>query len=116
MLGRDELVLKAEVELGQYFARAGLRASAGSMLDWEPWMWWSTNEGHMPTLQTVAARVLAQPSSASASENNWSTHEFIISRRRNKLSVHRAGDLVFVFSNLNLVMRVNTAGYSRLCA
>eukprot|EP00955_Chlamydomonas_euryale_P033211 347361-Chlamydomonas_euryale.AAC.1 len=114
MLGRDELVLKAQMELGQYFARADLRASAGSMLEWEPWMWWSTNGGHMPTLQTVATRVLAQPSSASASENNWSTHEFIISRRRNKLSVQRAEDLVFVFSNLKLVMHMNTAEYKDL--
>uniref|UniRef100_A0A6U2CN76 DUF659 domain-containing protein n=1 Tax=Chlamydomonas euryale TaxID=1486919 RepID=A0A6U2CN76_9CHLO len=111
LLGQDELVTNALKELAQYFARSDLCSSAGSMSAWEPWLWWSCNGGHLPTLQKVATRVLAQPSSASASENNWSVHDFIINRRRNKLSVLRANDLVFVFSNLKLVLHMNTAEY-----
>jgi len=40
---------------------------------------------HVPDLQKVAVRVLSQVSSASACERNWSTFDFIHSKKRNRL-------------------------------
>ncbi len=39
---------------------------------------------------------------ASACKRNWSTFEFIHSKKRNRLTFERAADLVFVFSSLRL--------------
>ena len=51
----------------------------------------------------MAVQVLAQVASVSACERNWSTYDFIHSRKRNKLQPQRAGKLVRVFTNLRLV-------------
>ncbi|GJX07157.1 putative nucleotidyltransferase, ribonuclease H [Tanacetum coccineum] len=58
-----------------------------------------------PLLQTLAFRVLDQPTSSSCSERNWSTYSFVNSLRRNKLTPKRAEDLVFVHNNLRLLSR-----------
>uniref|UniRef100_A0A0R0KK58 DUF659 domain-containing protein n=1 Tax=Glycine max TaxID=3847 RepID=A0A0R0KK58_SOYBN len=54
--------------------------------------------------------LLAQPCSSSCCERNWNTYSFIHSLKRNKMTPHRAEDLVFVHSNLRLHSR-NTPHY-----
>lgn len=44
-------------------------------------------------------------SSAGACERNWSSYDFIHSKKRNKLTPQRANDLVFVFTNLRLMAK-----------
>ncbi len=39
---------------------------------------------------------------ALACERNWSTFEFIHSKKRNRLTSERVADLVFLFSSLHL--------------
>lgn len=63
-----------------------------------------------PELRHVAVRVLAAMPSSSSCERNWSAYDFIHSKRRNKLSNPRANDLIYVFSNKQLMRR-----QARLC-
>ncbi len=64
--------------------------------------------GHeTPLLAKVAKRVTSMTSSAGACERNWTSYDFIHSKKRNKLSPQRANDLVFVFTNLRLMARFN---------
>lgn len=46
-----------------------------------------------------------QVSSASSCERNWSSYEFIHSKKRNRLNTERAEKLVYVHSNLRLLSR-----------
>jgi hypothetical protein len=55
----------------------------------------------------MGVTVLSQCSAASACERNWSTYDFIHSKKRNKLTPQRAPDLVHVFSDLCLAHKVN---------
>jgi hypothetical protein len=53
----------------------------------------------------VAIKVNAAMPSSSSCERNWSAYDFIHSKRRNKLTPKRANDLVWVFSNKQLLRR-----------
>ncbi|XP_057838522.2 uncharacterized protein LOC131048545 [Cryptomeria japonica] len=68
----------------------------------QPDRWWQMFGPKTPNLQQVAIRILSQPCSASGCERNWSMFEHIHSKRRNRLSVERLNDLVFVHYNLRL--------------
>ena len=57
-----------------------------------------------PKLQRFAIRVLSQGASSSACEKNWSCFDHIHSQKRNKLLSRKLGDLVYVCSNLKLLM------------
>jgi hAT family C-terminal dimerisation region len=65
--------------------------------------WWEQYGKGSKALQKVAVRVLAQVSSASACERNWSTYDYIHNKKRNKLKPSRARDLVYVFTNQRLL-------------
>ncbi|GKA37840.1 putative hAT dimerization domain, ribonuclease H-like superfamily protein [Tanacetum coccineum] len=67
--------------------------------------WWANFGAKTPLLQSLAFRVLGQPTSSSCCKRNWSTYSFIHSLRRNKLSPKRAEDLVFIHNNLCLLSR-----------
>jgi hypothetical protein len=43
-----------------------------------------------------------------ACERNWSTYDYIHSKKRNKLAPARARDLVYVFSNQRLLRKLNS--------
>jgi hypothetical protein len=73
--------------------------------------WWMQFGGSAPELQHLAIRVLGQVSSACSCERNWSTYDFMHSKKRNRLLPDRARDLVFVFINLHLVDKVEAAEY-----
>lgn len=64
------------------FARPVAMAAAKEM---SASRWWQAFGAHVPELQKVAIRVLSQVPSASACERNWSTFDFIHSKKRNRL-------------------------------
>ncbi|GBG76192.1 hypothetical protein CBR_g21941 [Chara braunii] len=66
-------------------------------------MWWELHGGKEPRLQTIAKRVLGMWSTASPCERNWSTHDFIHTKRRNRLSAESVEKLVFIHWNLQLL-------------
>ncbi|KAE8685662.1 putative zinc transporter protein [Hibiscus syriacus] len=67
--------------------------------------WWANFGAEIPLLQSLAFKVLGQPTSSSCCERNWSTYSFIHSLRRNKLNPSRAEDLVYIHYNLRLLSR-----------
>ncbi|KAJ9533341.1 hypothetical protein QJQ45_026434 [Haematococcus lacustris] len=69
------------------------------------YLFWETYGKGYPDLQFVATRLLAQPASSSAAEQNFSKYGFILSKRRNRLTTSRASMLVFNFSNSRLLRR-----------
>ncbi|KAL1204457.1 hypothetical protein V5N11_004043 [Cardamine amara subsp. amara] len=71
----------------------------------EPKFWWANFGAQTPILQTLAFKVLGQPSSSSCAERNWSTYSFIHSLKRNKLTTSRTQDLVYIHNNLRLLSR-----------
>lgn len=77
----------------------------GRMYSMDPKSWWANFGAQTPLLQSLAFKVLGQPTSSSCCERNWSTYAFIHSLRRNKLSPSRAQDLVFIHNNLRLLSR-----------
>jgi hypothetical protein len=76
--------------------------------------WWMVHGSVAPELSKLAVRVLAATSTSSSCERNWSTYEFIQSRRRNKLTTQRCNDLVFVFSNMQLIRRLQKAAAAQV--
>lgn len=71
----------------------------------EPKTWWANFGAQTPLLQSLALKVLGQPTSSSCCERNWSTYSFIHSLKRNKLNPKRAEDLVYIHNNLRLLSR-----------
>lgn len=72
--------------------------------------WWQAYglgpKGEHVHLRTVAIAVLAQPTSACSCERAWSAYDFIHSRRRNRLQPARAEKLVYCFTNMRLVTKM----------
>ncbi|XP_058220088.1 uncharacterized protein LOC131330497 [Rhododendron vialii] len=67
-----------------------------------PVAWWEQFGNDCRDLQSFAIRILSQCCSATGCERNWSTFEFIHSKKRNRLEHKRLNDLVFVRYNLKL--------------
>ena len=55
-----------------------------------------------------------QTSSSSAAERNWSTYDFIRSKKRNRLTEKRVKDLVYVHSNLRIMHTVTSVAYKEV--
>ncbi|KAL3731259.1 hypothetical protein ACJRO7_028178 [Eucalyptus globulus] len=68
-------------------------------------IWWVNHGACAPMLRNLALKFLAQPSSSSCAERNWNTYSFVHSVRRNKMTPKCAEDLVFIHSNLRLLLR-----------
>lgn len=68
-------------------------------------LWWDMYGNSAAELKRFAMKILSQVSSSSACERNWSTYDFIHSRRRNRLLPTTAKDLVWVFTNGRLADR-----------
>ena len=58
--------------------------------------------------------ILSLVCGACSCERNWSAFDFIHTKKRNKLSVAKAQDLVYVFSNLRLIRKLTAAGSTEL--
>ncbi|XP_061352433.1 uncharacterized protein LOC133297305 [Gastrolobium bilobum] len=78
----------------------------------KPKAWWVLHGACSPMLQKIALQLVAQPSSSSCAEHNWSTYSFVYSVRRNKMTLKRAEDLVYIHSNLRLLSR-KTSQYTQ---
>ena len=87
-----------EDELGQF-------DSLQDRWNLSPKEWWVMYGSSLPKLQNVALKLLSQPCSSSCCERNWSTYSFIHSLKRNRLNPKRAEDLVFIHTNLRLLLR-----------
>eukprot|EP00262_Sarcandra_glabra_P022250 TRINITY_DN9814_c0_g2_i3.p1 TRINITY_DN9814_c0_g2~~TRINITY_DN9814_c0_g2_i3.p1 ORF type:complete len:129 (-),score=12.94 TRINITY_DN9814_c0_g2_i3:175-561(-) len=59
----------------------------------------------VPILRRVAMRVLAQTTSSSNCERNWSTFSLIHTKSRNRLTMERLQDLVYCHYNMRLRVR-----------
>ncbi|GBG85292.1 hypothetical protein CBR_g39860 [Chara braunii] len=82
----DEFAVKDAVEGGMHAA-----------------LWWELHGGQEPRLQTIAKRVLGMWSTTSPCERNWSTNDFIHTKRRNRLSAESVEKLVFIHWNSQLL-------------
>lgn len=90
------------------FGRPMVRESAKQLPGYK---WWLQYGIGVPALQKVAVKVLAQITSSSASERNWSTFEWIHSKKRNRLAVATAEKLVFIHCNLRLLNKIRDVEY-----
>lgn len=66
-------------------------------------MWWKEYGGETLELQYVAVHVLSVAASAGTCERNWSSYDFVMSKRRNRLKPSRASDLVYCHGNLKIL-------------
>ncbi|GBG72250.1 hypothetical protein CBR_g11180 [Chara braunii] len=74
-----------------------------------PAWWWYLHGGDFPRLQEVAIKVLSMWSTASPCERNWATHDFIHTKRRNRLSSDSLRKLVFIHWNMQLLRARSTS-------
>ena len=112
-VGTDKAAL-AIAQYAQYKAGEGIFANKTVLASAKKMpgaAWWSQNGGNIKELWHVAMRALSQPTSAGAGERNWSTHSFIHSKLRNRLTVERGRKLVYVHYNLRAVKKVKKVDY-----
>ncbi|CAH9087382.1 unnamed protein product [Cuscuta europaea] len=67
--------------------------------------WWNAFGGHALELQSFALRIIGLCCCSSGCERNWSTFEFIHTKKRNRLEHKRLNDLVFIQYNRKIVNR-----------
>uniref|UniRef100_J3MSA7 HAT C-terminal dimerisation domain-containing protein n=1 Tax=Oryza brachyantha TaxID=4533 RepID=J3MSA7_ORYBR len=67
--------------------------------------WWCAYGGHAIDLQRFAKRIVNLCASSSGCESNWSTFEFIHTKKRNRLVHKRLNDVVFVAYNRKMKTR-----------
>ena len=68
----------------------------------------------MPELQRLAMDILSLVGGACSCERSWSAFDFIHSKKRNRLSPEKCEELVYVFSNLRLLRKANSADAKEL--
>ncbi|GAV80121.1 Dimer_Tnp_hAT domain-containing protein [Cephalotus follicularis] len=99
---------KVNMEYAEFVGKNGDFRDFGSIENryaMDPKAWWVLHGACAPMLQTIALRLLAQPSSSSCAERNWSFYSFVHSMKRNKMTPKRAEGLVYIHSNLRLLSR-----------
>ncbi|XP_024522236.1 uncharacterized protein LOC112343292 [Selaginella moellendorffii] len=75
--------------------------------------WWEDYGYETPALQKLAIRVLSQACSSSSVERLFSTFEHVSSKKRNRLTMDRTADLVFVACNTRLLTCKNDRDYDK---
>lgn len=65
------------------------------------WLFKQPKADGMKVLREVAIQIFSIPTSSASSERCWSVHEFIHSKRRNRLAPEKVEKLVFIYSNLH---------------
>ena len=107
LLGPEEGALAVE-QYNCYHERQGIFGmdmAVKSASRQEPYAWWKCYGAGTPQLQSLAMKVLSQPSSASSAEQSWSEYDFVHNKRRNRLKSAVAAKLVFVHANLRLLSK-----------
>ncbi|GBG83185.1 hypothetical protein CBR_g36801 [Chara braunii] len=82
-------------------------------VDWErltPSEWWATHGGGVPDLQAIAINVMGMWSTATPTERNWSSMDFVHSKRRNSLKAETLEKLVYIHWNMQLLRAANNSG------
>ncbi|WOL05339.1 hypothetical protein Cni_G14067 [Canna indica] len=70
-----------------------------------PLEWWKSFGGRTPEFSKFAKRIVSLCCSSSRCERNWSTFEFIHTKKRNRLLHQRLNDLVYVQYNRKIATR-----------
>ncbi|KAL6563638.1 hypothetical protein OROGR_002597 [Orobanche gracilis] len=70
-----------------------------------PLDWWDAYGGRALELQSFAKRIVGLCCSSSGCERNWSTFEFIHTKKRNRLEHQRLNDLVYIQYNRKIDSR-----------
>lgn len=111
LISSDDDRAAARDSYASFRAKEGLFGSTAAKSDasrWPAHQWWEVYGVGHPQLQQLAMRVLSQVTSACACERNWSTYDFIHNKKRNRLAPRRARDLVFAFTNMRLVEKMQS--------
>jgi len=74
--------------------------------------WWISFGAQSPELQNVAVKVLSQVTSAGSCERNWSTFDFIHTKKRNRLACKTVEKIVKVHCNLRLVDQIEDISFA----
>ena len=72
----------------------------------EPYQWWLTFGATKPCLQKAAINILSQSPTSSACERNWSTYDWVMSKKRNRLAPANAEKLVYIFHNTRAIRKI----------
>lgn len=74
--------------------------------DWAPLAWWNEKcsrtadqPGNYLLVAPLASMIYTIPTSSASSKRSWSIHDFIHTKRRNRLDARRVEKLVFVYCN-----------------
>lgn len=68
----------------------------------DPGDWWHERNASSPQLRELAILALSLHPTSGGAERNWSTHGFLHSKSRNRLTNPRIEKLVFLFQNLRV--------------
>ncbi len=68
-------------------------------------LWWEEFGAGLGALQDLAIRILSQACTTSCLEQLWSVYAHVASKKRNRLDVQRANDLIYVSSNLKMLFK-----------
>ncbi|CAM8905607.1 unnamed protein product [Rhodiola kirilowii] len=96
---------------GQADQYENLRGNFGSRMAYaqraskNPIDWWGAFGGYTVELMVFAKRIVGLCFSSSGCERNWSTFEFIHTKKRNRLEHQRLNDLVYVQYNRKIATR-----------
>ncbi|GBG77140.1 hypothetical protein CBR_g23466 [Chara braunii] len=78
--------------------------------DFDPVRWWRVQGGDHRVLRDVVMRCLGAWTTASPCERNWSTHDLVHTKRRNRLGVEQLEKLVLCHWNLKLLQSSHGRG------
>ncbi|XP_042492165.1 uncharacterized protein LOC122071810 [Macadamia integrifolia] len=102
IIRESQMYRKCEGSFSRSLAIKQRKAGEGAL---DPISWWETHGSLAPTLQQYAIRILGLCCSASGCERNWSTFDFIHTKKRNRLEHQRLNDLVYIQYNRRLHSR-----------
>ncbi|XP_066336800.1 uncharacterized protein [Miscanthus floridulus] len=109
MVEDEEIRSKIDAQSLDY---EGLRGDAFSnkmakqnLQNLNPLDWWRSYGGRAIELQRFARRIVSLCASSSGCERNWSTFEFMHTKKRNRLLHKRLNDIVFVSYNRKMKTR-----------
>ncbi|KAH7297148.1 hypothetical protein KP509_26G055900 [Ceratopteris richardii] len=72
-------------------------------------LWWEDYGASTSKLQALAIRILSQACSSSCLDQLWSVYAHVGPKKRNRLGVQKASDLVYVSCNLKMLSKVDKA-------
>ena len=102
-------------QLARYRRREGLfgrQSAIDGATKLDPCTWWDSFGAATPELQIMAKKILSLVCSAFACETNWSSWEYIVDKRRNRLATDKAIKLVGINANLRLIQNMEKCDFN----